>query len=166
MSIVSIGTEEILRGEEGFVDLGKPAPAEPVRIVTPRQTKAQEHETLQKIATRVEAALKELRKPKIAAERIAELETQLRSEISALTGAISGRAREKATQTLAGFFAPRFRRLARMQVYTSYFQTVVDAKAFAQKCATARDHAILVECAAKAVELFKTECQDEAAKTS
>lgn len=148
-----VGTEQILRGEPGFIDLAKPAPVEAVRVPVPRQTLAEARIVLDGIAVKIETLLKEAKKPKHAEGRLKEIEQELRSILGTLSAELTTRAREKAEQTLVSFFAPRFKRLARLQ--TNYFQTVVNARVFAHESSNAKIPELL-ERAAKAVELYRS----------
>jgi hypothetical protein len=140
----SIGIQQILPGEPGYTDLGKPTSADPPRAIARCSTPAEDQATLAAIATTVEGLLKELKR-KPASERVAQIDASLRAKTPALLGEVASR-----------------RRLATgaVRAYADNFVSVREARRRLLGITLAANHDELVPLVVEALELFKTECQN------
>jgi hypothetical protein len=163
-----------MRNATGYEGGNRPAAAPPLVGATGTAAIAEEQqrnkggrppipdsETLAGIAGKVEAALKELKRPKINEGRIAEIDSELRSIVPALIGEIQRRRREAAAEILRKFYHPRYHRFARQRTASEFFATVVESRTLSADFGNSRTHGDLVGHAQSIVELFRLECQNE-----
>lgn len=142
--------EEIMRGEEGYNDLGRPVAPAPVRIISKPRTPAEDRAALDQLASDIEILLKESRR-KIAPEpgRSAEIDRTLKAKVCGILGEVVS-CRRKATGVIRSA--------------ADQFQSVQEIRKLYLSIGRS-SHEELMQRAAAALELYRSECQNESETT-